>query len=217
MADNLKLDRMLARRLLGVSAIKLQPDSPFVWRTGWNSPIYTDNRLVLSYPHLRNFIKIELARTIIENFEDVEVIATVATGAIAIGAIVADVMGLPFVYVRSHPKDHGLENVIEGNIKPGQKVVVLEDTVTTGANLVKAVEDVTFAGGDVIGMTSIINYGFPMAEARIASTKLKLISLTNYRAIIDEASATKFINKSDVSELERWHADPASWTNDDEV
>ena len=217
MAETIKLDRMLARRLLSVSAIKLQPDSPFVWRTGWNSPIYTDNRSVLSYPLLRNFIKIELARTIIENFNDVEVVATVATGAIAIGAIVADVMGLPFVYVRSHPKDHGLENVIEGNIKPGQKVVVLEDTVTTGANLVKAVEDVTFAGGNVIGMTSIINYGFPMAEARVQATKLKLISLTNYRAILDEALATKFINKADMKELERWHSDPENWTVEEEL
>ena len=135
-----QLERILAEKLLKISAIKLQPEIPFVWASGWNSPIYTDNRKTLSYPEIRNFIKVELTRLIMENFSDAEVVAGVATGAIAQGALVADTMGVPYIYVRSSPKDHGLENLIEGNLKSGQKVVVIEDLISTGGSSLKAVE-----------------------------------------------------------------------------
>ena len=147
-----QLDKLLAEKLLNISAIKLQPENPFVWASGWNSPIYTDNRKTLSYPDIRSFIKIEISRLILENFGDAEVIAGVATGAIAQGALVADLLGLPYVYVRSSPKDHGLENLIEGNIKDGQKVVVIEDLVSTGGSSLKAVDAIRNAGGEVDGI-----------------------------------------------------------------
>ena len=132
------IDHLLAEKLLGISAIKLQPDNPFTWASGWNSPIYTDNRKTLSYPDIRTFIKVELCRMIMENFPEVDAVAGVATGAIAQGALVADELNLPYVYVRSSPKDHGLENLIEGNLMPGQKVVVIEDLISTGKSSLKA-------------------------------------------------------------------------------
>ena len=155
-----ELDRILAEKLLHISAIKLQPDNPFTWASGWNSPIYTDNRKTLSYPDIRSFIKVELARLIMENFGDAEVVAGVATGAIAQGALVADTIGLPYIYVRSTPKDHGLENLIEGNLKPGQKVVVVEDLVSTGTSSLKAVEAIRNAGAEVVGM--VANFYLPI-------------------------------------------------------
>ena len=141
-----QVDRILAEKLLKISAIKLQPENPFTWSSGWNSPIYTDNRKTLSYPEVRNFIKVELSRLVMENFPDTEVVAGVATGAIAQGALVSDTLGVPYIYVRSTPKDHGLENLIEGNLKPGQKVVVVEDLVSTGGSSLKAVEAIRNAG-----------------------------------------------------------------------
>ena len=153
-----KLEHLLAEKLLNVSAIKLQPENPFTWASGWNSPIYTDNRRTLSYPEVRTFIKTELCRTIMENFPRPDVIAGVATGAIAQGALVADNMGLPYVYVRSTPKDHGLENLIEGNLTHGQKVLVIEDLVSTGKSSLKAVEAIRMAGG---GHGSHVHLRFP--------------------------------------------------------
>ena len=146
-----KLDTLLAQKLMQINAIKLQPDSPFAWATGWNSPIYTDLRMTLSYPEVRNLIKVEMARLIMENFGDAEVIAGIATGAIAHGALVADSLALPMVYVRSTPKDHGLENLIEGDIKPNQKVVLIEDQLSTGNNCMKCLNTVREAGG-IVGM-----------------------------------------------------------------
>ena len=156
-----QLERILAEKLLNISAIKLQPDNPFTWASGWNSPIYTDNRKTLSYPDVRSFIKVELSRLIMENFPEAEVVAGVATGAIAQGALVADTLGLPNIYVRSTPKDHGLENLIEGNLKPGQKGVVVEDLVSTGSSSLKAVEAIRNAGGEVVGMVAIFTYQCP--------------------------------------------------------
>ncbi len=141
-----QLDTILAEKLLQISAIKLQPEMPFTWASGWNSPIYTDNRKTLSYPELRSFIKVELCRLIMERYQKPDAIAGVATGAIAMGALVADTLGLPYVYVRSTPKDHGLENLIEGNLKPGQKVVVIEDLISTGGSSLKAVQAIRNAG-----------------------------------------------------------------------
>ena len=182
-----KLEHLLAEKLLNVSAIKLQPENPFTWASGWNSPIYTDNRRTLSYPEVRTFIKTELCRTIMENFPRPDVIAGVATGAIAQGALVADNMGLPYVYVRSTPKDHGLENLIEGNLTHGQKVLVIEDLVSTGKSSLKAVEATRMAG-------------------------VKLVTLSNYDALLQVALSTGFIGEKDIETLQQWRKDPGNWT-----
>ena len=206
-----KVERLLAEKLLKISAIILQIDNPFTWASGWNSPLYPDNRKTLSYPDMRAFIKVELARTILESFKDVDVIAGVATGAIAQGALVADELGLPFVYIRSTPKDHGLENLIEGNLKPGQNVVVVEDLISTGKSSLKAVEAVRAAGANVAGMVALFTYGFPVAEENFRKAGVKLETLSNYNAMIEAALATHYIKESDVETLQEWRKDPANW------
>lgn len=205
-------DRLLAEKLLQVSAIKLQPQNPFIWASGWNSPIYNDNRRLLSYPDIRNFVKVEMARIILENFQEADAIAGVATGAIAIGALVADLLGLPYVYVRSTPKDHGLENLIEGNLKPGRKVVVVEDLVSTGGSSLKAVDVIRNSGCEVAGMTAVFNYEFPMAVKRFRDANVHLISLCNYSTMLEVAEATSYIQPSEVLALQEWRKDPANWT-----
>lgn len=207
-----KTDQLLAEKLLQISAINLQPDNPFIWGSGWNSPIYNDNRRALSYPDIRNFIKVEMARVILENFQDTDAIASVAEGAIPIGAIVADTLGLPFVFVRSEPKDHGLENQIEGNLKPGQKVVVVEDLVSTGGSSLKAVEAIRNAGCDVVGMTCLFTYEFPIAIKRFREENVTLVPLTTYSAMLDAALATEYIQPEDIQALHNWRKDPATWT-----
>ena len=205
------VDQLLAEKLLEISAIKLQPDNPFVWASGWNSPIYTDNRKTLSFPDIRNFIKVELSRLIMENFGDAEVVAGVATGAIPQGALVADTLSLPFVYVRSSPKDHGLENLIEGNIKPGQKVVIVEDLVSTGKSSLKAAQALRDAGAEVVGMVAMFTYEFPVAAEAFEQEGVKLFTITNYSAMIKAAVATNYIKESDVITLQQWRDDPAGW------
>lgn len=205
------LDRLLAENLLKISAIKLQPDIPFTWASGWNSPIYTDNRKTLSYPAVRTFIKIEMCRLIMEHFGSPDAIAGVATGAIAMGALVADSLGLPYVYVRSTPKDHGLENLIEGNLKPGQKVVVIEDLISTGGSSLKAVEAIRAAGCEVVGMAAIFTYGFPVAVNAFKDAGVDLITLSNYNAMLDAALESKFIRAEDLETLKEWRKDPANW------
>ena len=207
-----QIDLLLAEKLLKISAIKLQPDLPFVWASGWNSPIYTDNRRTLSYPDVRNFIKVQLSRIIMENFDEAEVVAGVATGAIAQGALVADTLNLPFVYVRSAPKDHGLENLIEGNIKPGQKVVIVEDLVSTGKSSLKAAQAVADAGGEVVGMVAIFTYEFPVAEEAFKKAGVKLITISNYSSMIQAAVKTNYIRESDIETLQMWREDPEHWT-----
>ena len=205
------LNRILAEKLLSISAIKLQPDNPFIWASGWNSPIYTDNRKTLSYPDVRSFIKVELARVIVENFGNANAIAGVATGAIAQGALVADTLALPYVYVRSSPKDHGLENLIEGNLKPGQKVVVIEDLISTGGSSLKAVEAIRNAGCDVVGMVAIFSYDFPIAAERFKKAGVKVIALSNYNAMLEAALAIDYIKESDIENLKEWRKDPENW------
>lgn len=205
------VERLLAEKLLKISAIKLQPENPFVWASGWNSPIYTDNRRTLSYPEVRTFIKVELCRVIMENFGEVDAIAGVATGAIAQGALVAETLGLPYVYVRSAPKDHGLENLIEGNLKPGQKVVVIEDLISTGGSSLKAVEAIRNAGCEVIGMAAIFTYGFPVAARKFKSAQVELITLSNYNAMLETALETNYIKPEDLETLQEWRKDPTSW------
>ncbi len=207
-----KLENLLVKKLMQISAIKLQPDSPFAWATGWNSPIYTDLRMTLSYPEVRNLIKVEMARLIMENFGDAEMIASIATGAIAHGALVADSLALPMVYVRSKPKDHGLENLIEGDIKPGQKVVLIEDQLSTGNNCMKCLNTVREAGGIVLGAVVIFDYQFSSAAKALKRAKLPIITLTNFETMLDEATDGGMINDIDADILRQWHSDPESWT-----
>ena len=205
------LEKSVAEKLLKIKAVKLQPNNPFVWASGWNSPIYCDNRKTLSYPQLRSYIKIELARLILEMYPDVEVIAGVATGAIAQGALVADALGLPFVYVRPTPKDHGLENMIEGDLRPKQKVVVIEDLISTGGSSLKAVEAIRNDGSEVLGMVAIFTYGFPVATAKFKQAKVKLTTLCTYDAVLSEALSTNYISVDDIEALQEWRQNPSTW------
>lgn len=205
------LEKLFASKLLKVKAIKLQPTNPFTWASGWQSPFYCDNRKTLSYPDLRSFVKLETARIILERFPEVEAIAGVATGAIPQGAMVADALALPFVYVRSKPKDHGLENLIEGELKPGMKVVVVEDLISTGGSSLKAVDAIRLNGCDVIGMVAAYTYGFEVAKRAFHEAKVPLVTLTNYEAVVEEALATGYIKETDVELLNEWRRDPAHW------
>lgn len=207
-----QVETILAEKLLKVSAIKLQPDNPFTWASGWNSPIYTDNRITLSYPEIRSFIKVELCRMIQERFPEADCVAGVATGAIAQGALVADTLGLPYVYVRSSPKDHGLENLIEGNLVPGKKVVVVEDLISTGGSSLKAVQAIRNAGCDVVGMVAMFSYGFPIAQKAFKDAGVELVALSNYNAMLEAALATNYIRKEDLETLREWRKDPSVWT-----
>ncbi|MCM1110195.1 MAG: orotate phosphoribosyltransferase [Clostridium sp.] len=206
-----QIDKILAEKLLRISAIKLQPEHPFTWASGWNSPIYTDNRKTLSYPEIRTFIKVELCRMIMENFPRPDAIAGVATGAIAQGALVADELGLPYVYVRSAPKDHGLENLIEGSLNPGQKVVVIEDLISTGASSLKACEAIRAAGCEVVGMAAMFSYNFPVATKAFADKNVTLMTLSNYNAMLEAALAANYISAKDLDTLKEWREDPANW------
>ena len=207
--DNLKRD--FASRLLQVKAIKLQPNNPFTWASGWLSPFYCDNRKTLSYPELRNYVKLELVHKVLECFPEAEVVAGVATGAIAQGALVADELNLPFVYVRSKPKDHGLENLIEGDWKPGMKVVVIEDLISTGGSSLKAVEAIRSNACEVIGMVASYTYGFPVAENAFREANVRLETLTDYEHVVAEALATGYISEHDVEVLHDWRQAPDKW------
>ncbi|MDR1600892.1 MAG: orotate phosphoribosyltransferase [Tannerella sp.] len=209
-----KLEKIVAEKLLKIKAVKLQPANPFTWASGWKSPIYCDNRKTLSYPATRTFIKLELARIITEKYEDANAIAGVATGAIAQGALVADMLGLPFVYIRSEPKDHGLENLIEGELKPGSRVVIIEDLVSTGGSSLKAVKAVRNFGCDVVGMVAIFTHGFPVAERRFKAANVQLTTLSNYDVVIEEALRTNYIDESEVAILQEWRKDPENWDPD---
>ena len=205
------LESIFAAKLLNVKAIKLQPTNPFTWASGWKSPFYCDNRKTLSFPDLRTCVKVELTRTILENFPEAEAVAGVATGAIAQGALVADALGLPFAYVRSKAKDHGMANLIEGELQPGTKVVVVEDLISTGGSSLKAVEALRAAGYEVVGMVASYTYGFPIAEQAFADADVKLITLTNYEAVVAEALRTGYIADDQVPMLHEWRKDPAHW------
>ena len=194
------LEKLFAEKLLKVKAIKLQPSNPFTWASGWKSPFYCDNRKTLSYPSLRNFVKLEISRLVLEQFGQVDAIAGVATGAIAQGA-----------YVRSSPKDHGLENLIEGELRPGMKVVVIEDLISTGGSSLKAVEAIRRDGCEVIGMIAAYTYGFPVAVEAFEKAGVKLVTLTNYEAVLEVALQTGYINEEDVPVLNAWRKDPAQW------
>lgn len=205
------LESIFADKLLKVKAIKLQPTNPFTWASGWKSPFYCDNRKTLSYPELRSFVKIQTARLILERFPEAEAVAGVATGAIPQGAMVADTLNMPFVYVRSKPKDHGLENLIEGELKPGTKVVVVEDLISTGGSSLKAVEAIRNYGCEVVGMVASYTYGFDVAEKAFKDANVELVTLTNYEAVVAQALATGYIKEEDVELLNQWRKAPSEW------
>lgn len=200
-----------AARLLEVKAVKVQPDEPFTWASGWKSPFYCDNRKTLSYPKLRTFVKDNLAKLVKDNFSEADAVAGVATGAIAQGALVADMLGLPFCYVRSKAKDHGMGNLIEGTLPQGSKVVVVEDLISTGGSSLKAVEALRAAGFEVVGMVAAYTYGFPIAEQAFQNAGVKLLTLTNYEAVVSAAIESGYITASQQPTLNEWRKNPANW------
>ena len=205
------LEKIFAKKLLEVKAIKLQPEAPFTWASGWKYPFYCDNRKTLAFPALRSFVKLELSRLVAEKYPEAEAVAGVATGAIAQGALVADALGLPFAYVRSKPKDHGLTNLIEGDLKAGMKVVVIEDLISTGGSSLKAVEALRAHGCEVVGMVAAYTYGFPTAEKAFAEAGVELTTLTNYEAVVETALATGYIEEKHVALLHDWRSNPSEW------
>lgn len=207
--DKIKTD--FASKLLEIKAIKLQPQNPFTWASGWKSPFYCDNRKTLSFPEVRSYVKLELVHSILANFPEATAVAGVATGAIAQGALVADELNLPFCYVRSKPKDHGMGNLIEGELPVDSKVVVVEDLISTGGSSLKAVEALRQAGFEVVGMVASYTYGFPVAEEAFAKAQVRLITLTDYEHVVERALATGYIQESDVALLHRWRKDPAHY------
>lgn len=209
-----KLEYIFAEKLLKIKAIKLQPNEPFTWASGWKSPFYCDNRKTLSYPALRTFVKLELSRIVAEKYPQAEAIAGVATGAIAQGTLVADQLALPFAYVRSKPKDHGLENLIEGDLQPKMKVVVIEDLISTGASSLKAVEAIRRKDCEVVGMVASYTYGFEVAEKAFAAADVKLTTLTNYEAVVQVAIQQGYIKPEDTALLNRWRDNPSGWLDE---
>ncbi len=207
----MELSENCAQYLLEIKAVKLNPAQPFTWASGLKSPIYCDNRKTLSYPQIRTFIRDGLVETVKKHYPDVEVIAGVATGAIAQGVLVAEAMGLPFVYVRSEEKKHGLTNIVEGVILPEQKVVVIEDLVSTGQSSLKAANALKDMGCDVLGMVAIFTYNLPIAQQRFEEAKLDLYTLTNYPALIKQAAKDGYIQQNEIETLDRWSKDPNAW------
>jgi orotate phosphoribosyltransferase len=201
----------LADFLLQIKAIKLQPAKPFIWASGWKSPIYCDNRLTLSFPKVRTFIRQEMSKALVEKFEKPDVIAGVATGGIAHGALVAQELGIPFVYVRSAAKGHGMENLIEGKIESGQTVVVVEDLVSTGQSSIKAVQALRESGAIVKGLVSIFDYGFETARELFEKEKCPFFSLSNYDILLERALSNKYVSKNDEDLLRSWKNNPESW------
>jgi len=206
-----EIKKKTAGYLLESKAIILQPENPFIWASGWQSPIYCDNRVTLSYPGVRDYIKEAFKETIMEQFGVPDLIAGVATGAIAQGALVADLMDLPMIYVRPSAKGHGRQNLIEGKMEEGQAVMVVEDLISTGGSSLKAVEAIREAGGVVVGMVAIFTYGFPEAQEAFKNAGVKLFTLSDYHTLIEMALETGYIEENQVELLSRWREDPSAW------
>lgn len=203
--------RETAKALLQVNAIKLQPNQPFTWASGWKSPIYCDNRIVLSFPIIRNYIREEMAKFIEQKYGRPDVIAGVATGAIGIGMLVAEYLGIPFIYVRPEAKKHGRQNQIEGFAESGQNVVVIEDLISTGKSSLAAVDALKAAKLNVKGMVAIFSYGFEVAKKNFEDAHIELHTMSNYEDLLSQALETNYISKSDLQTLSDWNANPAEW------
>jgi orotate phosphoribosyltransferase len=201
----------IAEFLLQIKAIKLEPNKPFTWASGWKSPIYCDNRVTLSYPKIRTFIRQQYVNAITEEFGKPDVIAGVATGGIAQGALVAQELGVPFVYIRSEAKKHGLSNMIEGVVEKGQSVIVIEDLISTGGSSLKAVEALRDAGCEVKGMVAIFTYGFKASVDSFKKAKCKLVTLSDYETLIKQALHSNYINEKNLKSLKEWRENPSEW------
>ncbi len=201
----------VASKLLEIEAIKLDYKNPFTWSSGWKSPIYCDNRLSLSYPPIRNFIKGELVNAINENFKEAGCIAGVATAGIPQGALVADILQLPYIYVRPKPKDHGMANLIEGKIEKGQKVVLVEDLISTGGSSLKAAQALKEAGFNVLGMVAIFTYGFEIAEKNFEEAGIPLVCLSDFDHLLKEAVSKKYLDEKQLIYVKSWRLDPGHW------
>ena len=201
----------VAEFLLQIKAVKLQPNNPFSWASGWNSPIYCDNRKTLSFPKVRTFIRQEFSEQIVKKYGKPDVIAGVATGGIAIGALVAQELGVPFIYVRASAKGHGLQNQVEGTLEEGQSVVVVEDLISTGKSSLDAVAALKEAGANIKGMAAIFSYGFAVAEENFKKEGCQLIILTNYEMLIDQALKSGYVTDADVKSLRNWRENPSEW------
>jgi len=200
-----------AEKLLQIKALQINTQKPFVWASGWNSPVYCDNRKTLSYPHVRDFVKSELANMILEQFPDADAIAGVATAGIAHGVMAADLLKLPFLYVRSKPKEHGMGNQIEGVLEAGQKVVIVEDLISTGKSSLEVAEVLRAHGATVIGMVGLFTYGFPEAAAAFEKANVPLFTISNYSALMEVAEDQKIISTEEKAHLETWRLSPSTW------
>lgn len=211
MIFNTDTAKKTAELLLQINAIKLNPKNPFTWASGWKSPIYCDNRITLSFPPIRNYLREEFAKNIEKQFGKPDVIAGVATGAIGIGMLVAEIMGLPFVYVRPEPKKHGRQNQVEGFLQKGQTVVVVEDLISTGKSSLQAIEALREAGAVVKGMVAIFTYGFDVAEENCKEANLDVFTLGNYETLLEEAVARQYITEDEHETLKEWRKSPSTW------
>ncbi len=201
----------VADKLLEIGAIKLNYKNPFTWSSGWKSPVYCDNRLALSYPEIRSYVKESLANAIRKNYPQVECIAGVATAGIPQGTLVADLLGLPFVYVRPKPKEHGMGNLIEGKVDKGKKAVLVEDLISTGGSSLKAAQAMTEAGFNVIGMVAIFTYGFEVAERSFTHANIPLVCLSDFNYLLTEAVNKKYLDEGQLSYVKSWRLDPGNW------
>jgi orotate phosphoribosyltransferase len=201
----------IAEFLLQIKAVKLQPKNPFIWASGWKSPIYCDNRITLSFPNIRTFIRQAYAQSILDYFGKPDLIAGIATGGVPQGVLVAQELGVPFIYVRSSPKDHGMGNVIEGYFEKGQRVVVIEDLISTGGSSIKAIQSLREAGLDIKGLVAIFSYGFEIATKNFADAECPVLTLSDYDTLVDSALKTKYITEDDIVSLHKWREKPEVW------
>lgn len=204
-------EQRIAEKLLQIKAVKLQPQEPFTWASGWKSPIYCDNRKILSYPAIRDFVKSELSNLVFTEFPEAEVIAGVATAGIPHGALVADLLKMPFVYVRSKPKAHGMGNQIEGHLEPNKKVLVIEDLISTGKSSLEAIEALRAADAQIEGLCSVFSYGFDVSKELFQKENIPVQSLSNYNALLEVALEQKVIEASDMEVLQTWRENPSAW------
>jgi orotate phosphoribosyltransferase len=203
--------RIVADKLLEIGAIKLNHKNPFTWSSGWKSPIYCDNRLALSYPQIRKLVKEALAEAVRKNYPDVEYIAGVATAGIPQGALVADLLNLPFVYVRPKPKEHGMGNLIEGKVDSGKKAVLVEDLISTGGSSLKAAQAMNEAGFKVVGMVAIFTYGFDVAEKNFTQANIPLVCLSDFNYLLSEAVSKNYLDEAQLAYVKSWRQDPGNW------